>query len=125
MIWPANDGSVIFARVSNMPSVTAPGEELVRVHSTALLASKACMRKRILRVREVLKKEMTEGTFSFSAKNVKDAWGWLPWRRRHRQDVDRARTRLGILEVTIDDRARLVSCEKCPLLVSWANGCSR
>ena len=94
-----------------MPSFIAPSEERGRVHSTVLLASNAGKRKRALRAREVLTKEMKEGTFTVHAKKVKGAWGWLPWRRRHRQDVDRAKANLGIVEVSIDGRARLVSHE--------------
>ena len=109
MIWPAGNGSIIFGKVSRMPSVIAPSEERGRVHSTVLLASNAGKRNRVLRAREALKKEMMEGTFTVRAKKVKGAWGWLPWRRRHRQDVDRARANLGIVEVSIDDRARVVS----------------
>lgn len=109
MIWPAPDGSVIFAKVSRMSSSRAPGEELRRVHSTALVASNAGRRKRVLRARDVLKKEMEEGTFTVRAKKAKGGCGWLPWLRRHRQDVERARSKLGIVEITLDERARLVS----------------
>lgn len=111
VIWPAPDGSILFAKLSRMPSASAPGEELRRVHSMVLVASNAGRRKRVLRARDVLKKEMEAGAFSVQPKKAEDAWGWLPWRRRHRQAVERARSELGIVEITLDDRARLVSRE--------------
>lgn len=118
VIWPAPDGSIIFAKVSSMPSATGPGEKLRRIHSMTLVASNAGRRKRVLRARDALKKEMEAGNFTVQPKKVEDAWGWLPWRRRHRQAVERARSKLGIVEITLDDRARLVSRE------TWCFGVS-
>ena len=52
---------------------------------------------------------MEAGPFTVGPKKVEDTRGWLPWRRRHRQDVERARGKLGIVEIALDERAGLVS----------------
>lgn len=110
MIWPAGNGSIIFAKVSKPPFGVPPGNKIGQIHSTALLVSNPGARKRVLRARQSLKEEMKEGTFSVQPRKAKGAWGWLPWRRRHRQDVERARANLGLVEVSISNRASLVSC---------------
>lgn len=112
MTWPAGNGSIIFAKVSQTRLTVPHGSKIGQIHSTALLVSNPGGRRRVFRARQSLKEEMKEGTFWVQPKKAKGAWGWLPWRRRHRRDVERARSNLGIVEVSISNRARLVSCEQ-------------
>ena len=53
--------------------------------------------------------EKRKGSVPESEKGTWGAGGWLPWRRQHLKDIDRARGRLGQLEMTLDDRGGLVS----------------
>lgn len=109
MIWPAGNGSIIFAKASSMPTATASGDKHGQIHSTVLFASTASRRKRVVRARDALRRELEGGEFSIRHNKVRGTWGWLPWHRRHQKHVKRTRAHLGVVEISIDDRARLVS----------------
>ena len=75
---------------------------------SVLVASIVGRFERVLRARETLQAEKQDGGSPHTIKR-RGVWGWVPFRSRHERDVERARDRVGEVEMTISDRACVVS----------------
>ena len=107
MLWPGADGSIMFRK--EMDAAINVSEGSTQTVSTVMVAPDAGLLKRVLLARMALWEEKRKGSVPGSEKGTWGAGGWLPWRRQHLKDIDRARGRLGQLEMTLDDRGGLVS----------------
>ena len=116
ILWPAEDGSIVFRKVVETPPGITESEGGVRTVTTVMVDSDASSLRRVFLARMALRKEKREGDVSGSRKGWGGAWAWLPWRRQHLQDVERARERLGQVEMTLDDRAGVVSHDRMEII---------
>eukprot|EP00904_Undaria_pinnatifida_P012119 jgi/Undpi1/8037/HiC_scaffold_24.g10509.m1 len=110
-MWPADDGSVMFTRISEEFSGDIMGsEEKEGRVATVMVAPDAGRLERVFAAEVALREEMREGRDLTSNKGTWGVWGWVTGRRQLRQDVDKAREHLGEVAMTFDDKACLVSC---------------
>ena len=103
-------GSIIFGKESTKPSDGSGHDPYAGLRFFVLVAAHTARLQRVLRARQTLLEEMEEGGFA-ARQSRKSAWGWVPFRSRHQQDVERARENLGEVEMTLSDRACVVSNE--------------
>lgn len=112
MMWPAEDGSIIFRTTSEAPANFFTGSAGKReVTTTEIVAPDSSRQKRVYKARAALMKELQEGGVSESKEGTWGAWGWVPFGRQHRRDVEAARSHLGEVTMTLDDKACVVSRE--------------
>ena len=107
MLWPGADGSIMFRKEMDVALNVSEGS--TQTISTVMVAPDAGLLKRVLQARMAWWEEKRKGGVPENEKGTWGAWVWLPWRRQDLKDVDRARGRLGQLEMTLDDRGGLVS----------------
>ena len=110
-MWPADDGSVMFSRISEEFSGDIMGSEEKKGRVvTVMVAPDAGRLERVFNAGKVLREETREDHDSTRTKGVWGAWGWVTGGRQLRRDVDKAREHLGEVAMTFDDRACVVSC---------------
>ena len=108
--WTSANVSIMFAK-QNAKSSNVSGREISGgFQSSVLVASNVGRFERVLRTRETLRTELQEGGSPHTIKK-RGVWGWVPFRSRHEKDVERARGRVGEVEMTLSDRVCVVSHE--------------
>ena len=109
-IWTEKHGSIVFGKIASTSPNASGEQKLGSVLSTILILSDAGRLNRVLRAREALSKEMREGSApTDESRRVPWGWGWVPCRSQLHKDVERARGRMGEVEMTLTDRAGVVS----------------
>ena len=103
-------GSIIFGKESPKPSDVSGHDPYAGLRFFVLVAAHTGRLQRVLRARQTLLEEMQEGGFAVR-QSRRSAWGWVPFRSRHQEDVEKARENLGEVEMTLSYRACVVSHE--------------
>ena len=109
-IWADVQGSIAFGEITAESSTESDLQNLVRGRPSILVASQSGPLKRVIQARAALIKEGLEGEV-VAHESRTWCWGWGPCRSRLHDDVETARGRVGELEMTLTNRAGVVSTD--------------
>lgn len=126
-LWATEIGSIAFVEETAPPPDASGQSNTGSVRSTILVAPHVGSVKRVIRARESVLTEMREGVFGSreSSGNRRGVWEWVPFRTQHQKDVERARGHMGEVDMTLTDRACVVSTvvTSCWSVVSRGTSC--
>lgn len=112
-VRPSEHGSIFFAKKpSNAEASAVSGKEKPgSIRPSVMVAADAGRLKRVLEARAEVRNYQRKGTLpATQAKVTKIASGWVPlMHTRHQKLVETAREHLGEVEMTLDERACVVS----------------
>ena len=110
-VWATKRGDIVFVKEAAKSSDASGQETSGGLRSSVLVAADIGKLKRVVRARQALLREVQEGDLpAQESRRRRSAWGWVPFRSRHENDVERAREHLGEVEMTLSDRGCVVSC---------------
>ena len=107
-LWAAKHGSIVFAKETAKPSDVSGHKTSGGLRTSVLVAADNGKLKRVLRARKALLKEMRDGALP-AQESRRNVWGWVSFRSRHQEDIERVKEHLGEVDMTLSDRGCVVS----------------
>lgn len=108
-VWTTKPGDVVHTEETDELSGISDQDTSGGLRTSLLVAADKGKFKRVVRARQVLLEEEKKGDLPTTENRRRSVWGWVPLRSRHQKDVEIVREHLGEVEMTLTDRACVVS----------------